>query len=158
MAHGGQRLHIAGEGSAAHTHKTGFPDLMEDGIVVHLGHGVIATGDRNGGILKIVFNDHRHDLPSTGVGPGLHGNDRAGNGGMDGDTQALTVTDRLATQHLITHLYQGCTGCADMLLHGDHHLFGGDSLEEGDACGHFLVVFGVNTAKKQLVHFFTSCS
>jgi hypothetical protein len=71
---------------------------------------------------------------------------------MDGDAQTLAVADLLTPQHMLTHIYQGRTGSADMLLHGNHHLLGGDGLE-GSACGgHLLIILGMDAAKKQLVH------
>jgi hypothetical protein len=48
-------------------------------------------------------------------------------------------------------------GSADVLLHGNDHLSGDDAVEIRNAKGHFFVVFGVDTAKKQVFfHTFTS--
>ena len=131
---------------------------MEDRIIIHLRHRVFAPGNFDGCILKIIFNDNCHDHSAAGVGPGFHCHNRAGHRSMDRDTQSLTVTDLLTAQHIVAYLHQRGTGGTDMLLHRDYHLLRGNGLEEGDAGGHFFIIFGVNATKKQVFHSFTSCS
>ena len=151
IAHGGQSLYVAGEGGAAHTHNARLADGGEN-FLLRLGGG----GMRGFGILKIVVNDHRVDKTRGGVGAWLDGCHRAGDRGVDGDAQPLTVTDLLAQQYVVACSDQRGTGSTDMLLHGDHHLLGGDGAQNGVLSGHFLVVLGMNSPIKQVFHAVTS--
>ena len=90
------------------------------------------------------------------MGAGLHGDDLAGDGGMDGDAQTLAVTDLLTKEHPVAYGYQALAGGADVLQQGDDYLLGGHGTEFRDGLGHFFVVLGVDTAKEQAFHSFTS--
>ena len=146
IAHGGQGLDVAGEGSAAHAHDTGLPDGVEDLIV--------GGGDYRGDGLvpEIVVDDDGVRHPAIGVRPGLDGGDGAGDGGVDGDAQTLAVADLLAPQDPVADAYQGFAGRADVLDQRDHHPLRGDGVKGRHRGGHFFIVFGVDSAKKQVFH------
>ena len=158
MTHGRHRLYITGECRAAHTHKTRFPDHVKDGIVIISVQRIVAAGHFHCLIRKIVLNDHGHHHAAAGMGAGFHRNDLTGHGCMNRNTQALTVAHLGTTQHPVTHLHQGGTRRADMLHHRNHYLLGSDDFKEGDAGRHLFVILGVDTAKKQAFHSFTSLS
>ena len=58
----------------------------------------------------------------------------------------------LTTQNTVTHCNQRLAGCANVLLHGDDDQFGADGLEVSHSFGHFFIIFGVDTTKKQAFH------
>ena len=53
---------------------------------------------------------------------------------------------------LITAPWQMGQPGLDVLQQRDHHLLGDNRLELGHFGGHFLIVLGVDTAKKQAFH------
>ena len=115
LAQAGGELHIRREARAAHA---GDARLMDDGDQLLGGQLVDAfvlfqVGTQD--VPEIVLDDHAHTVGAGGRGPHLHGDDRAGNGGMDRHAQSLTVTDLLTDGHAVAHLDQGRAGSADML-------------------------------------------
>ncbi len=126
MAHGGHGLHGAGEGGAAHAHNARLSDGVENFVVAQILYVFAGQGGGEGRVLEIVVNDHGQHIPAAGVGPGFYGGDGAGDRRVNRHAQSFAVADLLPQKNMVAHLYQGNAGRADVLLHGNHHLPGGD--------------------------------
>jgi hypothetical protein len=68
------------------------------------------------------------------------------------NTKTLCITDFLPYLHPVTYLHQWDAGGADVLLHGNNHLLGGDGLKGNAGGGHFLIILGVDAAEKRAFH------
>ena len=151
LAQAGGELHIRREARAAHA---GDPRLMDDGDQL-LGSKLVdafvlfQVGTQD--VPEIVLDDHAHTVGAGGRGPHLHGDDRAGNGGVDRYAQSLAVTDLLTDGHAVAHLDQGRAGSADMLRHGNADGFRMQGID-GSLAGQLLVALGMYAAKKRTGH------
>ena len=97
-------------------------------------------------ILAVILQDSREDQTARGMGPGLQGQDPAGDRGVDRGAQPLGVPDFLPQAHRVAGLYQGSAGLADMLKHGDDYLRGGGSGGQRNASGELLAARRMDAA------------
>ena len=143
-------LHSGGEHCAAHANHAGLTDALQNGLRVFqllLGEG----GHQFRGILEVVLDDHRHDHIPQGVGSGLHSDDLAGDGGMDGGRDRDRVfTDLLIHLYIVAYLNQRLAGRAYVLYHRYHYL--GRRCDNGHGNFRGLHVIGVHAAFERMGH------
>ena len=154
LADAAGELDVGGEGCAAHTHDAGLVDdihqlLRGQGIHFLLGAGLHRLAQS---IQMVIFDDHAEHGAAVGVGPHLHRLDLAGNGSVNGNTQALIVTDLLSLGHQIALGNQRLTGRADMLRHRNDY-----DVRFGKYLGFLVarvpfVFFGMDPAEKRKRH------
>ena len=145
---------VGGEGSAAHANHAALPDDIDELLVGKRVYRFLspALNVRAQGVLVVVFDDHAHDGGAAGVGTGLYRLHLTGNGSVNGNTQALIVTDLLTHGDQIPFFDQGLAGGADMLGHGnDNHIRGGEGLNLLVASVP-LIFFGMDPSEKRKRH------
>ena len=145
---------MGGEGCAAHTDDAAFPDdghqvLGGQGIHFLLGSG-LDVGTQF--VFVVIFDNHAGHHGAAGVGAGFHSFDGTGNRCVDRDAQTLVVADFLTNGHVVALLDQGCTGCADVLGHGDYQDVRLREAVDLLVLSVVLIFFGMYAAEKRKRH------
>ena len=116
------------------------------GVIVRTKHAI----NRPDGS-TIAFDDNAGALHAGGCGAVVHGNNGAGDGGVNRNAQPLRIADLLTEGYTVSDLDQRGTGPSDMLRHRNADLLR-TKRHNGRFFGQFLIALRVNAAKKESSH------
>ena len=155
LAQAGGKLHMGGEGGAAHAHDTGLPDdihqfLGFQSVYLLLGSGLDLLGQN---ILMVVLDHYAHDGGAVGMGLHIHGLYLAGDGSMDRYAKALIVANLLAHLHIVPLLHQRLAGRADVLCHRHHQKIRLREIQHRQIACVYLVFLGMHPSEKRKHHY-----